>query len=54
VGNIWRSSPTVSAVEGDLGAEMITYDPPYFVYDQLFKDIYGASMFLSGGMGLVE
>jgi hypothetical protein len=37
--------PTVSATEGDLGAEMITYDPEYFVYDQLFEDIYGASEF---------
>ena len=37
--------PTVSAVEGSLGAEMITYDPKYFVYDQLFEDIYGASGF---------
>ncbi len=37
--------PTVSATEGDLGAEMITYEPEYFVYDQLFEDIYGASRF---------
>jgi len=28
-----------------LGAEMITYDPEYFAYDQLFEDIYGASEF---------
>ena len=37
--------PTVSATEGNLGAEMITYEPEYFVYDQLFEDIYGASEF---------
>jgi len=37
--------PTVSATEGDLGAEMITYDLEYFAYDQLFEDIYGASEF---------
>ena len=37
--------PTVSATEGSLGAEMITYEPKYFVYDQLFEDIYGASEF---------
>jgi hypothetical protein len=37
--------PTVSATEGSLGAEMITYEPEYFVYDQLFEDIYGASEF---------
>ena len=37
--------PTVSATEGSLGAEMITYDLEYFVYDQLFEDIYGASEF---------
>ena len=37
--------PTVSAVEGNLGAEMITYSAPYFVYDNLFEDIYGASTF---------
>ncbi len=37
--------PTVSATEGSLGAEMITYDPKYFVYDQRFEDIYEASGF---------
>jgi hypothetical protein len=37
--------PTISATEGSRGAEMITYDPKYFVYDQLFEDIYGASEF---------
>jgi len=37
--------PTVSATEGSLGAEMITYEPEYFVYDQRFDDIYGASEF---------
>ncbi len=41
--------PTVSATEGSLGAEMITYDPEYFVYDQLFEDIYGASEFFGVG-----
>ena len=37
--------PTVSATEGSLGAEMIKYEPKYFVYDQRFEDIYEASMF---------
>ena len=37
--------PTISAMEGSLGAEMITYDPKYFVCDHLFEDIYGASEF---------
>ena len=37
--------PTVSAAEGSLGAEMITYDSEYFVYDHLFEDIYGAAEF---------
>jgi hypothetical protein len=37
--------PTISAMEGSLGAEMITYDPEYFVYDHLFEDIYEASEF---------
>ena len=41
--------PTVSATEGSLGAEMITYEPEYFVYDQLFEDIYGASEFFGVG-----
>ncbi len=41
--------PTVSATEGSLGAEMITYDPEYFVYDQLFEDIYRASEFFGVG-----
>jgi len=41
--------PTVSATEGSLGAEMITYEPKYFVYDQLFEDIYGASGFFGVG-----
>jgi hypothetical protein len=41
--------PTVSATEGSLGAEMITYEPEYFVYDQLFEDIYGASGFFGVG-----
>ena len=35
--------PTISAIEGSRGAEMITYEPKYFTYDQLFEDIYGAS-----------
>ena len=37
--------PTISAMEGSLGAEMITYDSRYFVCDHLFEDIYGASEF---------
>ncbi|RZN31678.1 MAG: hypothetical protein EF813_12300 [Methanosarcinales archaeon] len=37
--------PTISAMEGSLGAEMITYDPQYFVCDHLFNDIYEASEF---------
>ena len=37
--------PTISAIEGSHGAEMITYEPEYFVYDQRFEDIYGASEF---------
>lgn len=41
--------PTVSVNEGNLGAEMITYEPEYFVYDQLFEDIYGASEFFGVG-----
>lgn len=36
---------TVSAMEGSLGAEMITYDPEYFVCDHRFEDIYEASEF---------
>ncbi len=44
-GNNLAIEPTISAMEGSLGAEMITYDPKYFVCDHLFDDIYGASEF---------
>ena len=44
-GNNLAIEPTISAMEGSLGAEMITYDPKYFVCDHLFEDIYGASEF---------
>ncbi len=44
-GNILAIEPTISAMEGSLGAEMITYDPKYFICDHLFEDIYEASEF---------
>jgi hypothetical protein len=44
-GNNLAIEPTISAMEGSLGVEMITYDPKYFVCDHLFDDIYGASEF---------
>ncbi len=44
-GNNLAIEPTISAMEGSLGAEMITYDPKYFVCDHLFEDIYEASEF---------
>ncbi|MEA1907756.1 MAG: hypothetical protein U9N43_01800 [Euryarchaeota archaeon] len=44
-GNNLAIEPTISAMEGSLGAEMITYDPRYFTCDHLFEDIYEASEF---------
>ena len=44
-GNNLAIEPTISAMEGSLGAEMITYDPKYFICDRLFEDIYEASEF---------
>jgi len=44
-GNNLAIEPTISAMEGSLGAEMITYDPKYFTCDRLFEDIYEASEF---------
>ncbi len=48
-GNNLAIEPTISAMEGSLGAEMITYDPKYFVCDHLFEDIYEASEFFGVG-----
>ncbi len=48
-GNNLAIEPTISAMEGSLGAEMITYDPKYFVCDHLFEDIYEASEFFGIG-----